>query len=59
MHGLDWNPQVPSSLEQDKMPLLPLSTLRSAEAGDRWNAGGCQSDQEQSVHGVSEGRNTL
>jgi hypothetical protein len=35
VHGLDWNPQVPSSLEQDKTPLLPLPTLRSAEAGEK------------------------
>ncbi len=35
MHGLDWNPQVPSSLEQDKTPLLPLPTLRRAEAGEK------------------------
>ena len=35
MHGFDWNPQVPSSLEQDKTPFFSLPTLRRAEAGEK------------------------
>ncbi len=35
MHGFDWNPQVPSSLEHDKTPLLPLPTLRRGEEREK------------------------
>jgi len=35
VHGFDWNPQVPSSLEDGKSLMLFLSTLRHGEVGEK------------------------